>query len=438
MTSAAGAGTARPGRLALRRNRTLSIQEGMSARSIFLLTGGAFLAGYARLLGADDGTAGLLGAVPVLMGLVSMASPILLERMRRRKAAIVAFNLLGRLAQAFPVAIPWIARTAGERLAWLIASYALSCALISFMMPAAAAWVVDSTPVAVRARYFARREAWCIGAATVASLGMGVVLDARKAAGDAAGGFTLLYATVLLLVVANTRSLLGMADIPKQGPLEPPRLRDPFVLPFADPRYRRLLAVVLLWSVGFQAGIPFTSVYLVSSDGLALGYVPATLFAAGTSLVSVLSARLWGKVADRSSWIALMRGMVLLQAAACVFWFLTDRTTAPFTLPLVALATGGMVSGMNMSLLNLQYGYAPESNRTVYMGTLSAVNGVAGFGGSLAGAAVLRALGGFSATLPLVGIGIGAMQAVFLLSAVLLAAAAGASALLFRRGEAAA
>jgi len=398
----------------------MSVFEGMTARAIFNLTSGAFLAGYARLLGADDGTAGLLGAVPVLAGLVSAVSPIVLERLHRRKPLIVAFAFLGRLALAFPLVLPWIARTDDVRLFWLIASYLVAYLLLMFMSPAAAAWVVDLAPVQVRARFFARREAWVIATATVASIGLSVVLDWRESVGDALGGFTILFATVLLLSFVNSAFLVQMKEIPKEGPLHPPRLRDALVLPFGVLRYRKLLAVVLLWSFGFQTAIPFTSVYLVS--GLGLDYVVATAFAAGTALASVLTARAWGRVADRTSWIALMRWMVLLQAVSCVFWFATDRQTMAFTLPFAAIATGGMISGMNISLLNLQYGYAPERNRTVYMGTLSAVNGVAGFTGALFGAAVLSALGD------------GGIRWVFLLSAGLLVVAAGASALFFGKG----
>jgi len=414
----------RPGRLEMRRTRTLSIFEGMTARSIFNLTSGAFLAGYARLLGADDGTAGLLGAVPILAGMASLVSPIVLERLHRRKPLIVWFNFLGRLGLAFPVALPWIARTDGARLTWLVVSYLVANLLLMFLSPAASAWVVDFTPVRVRARYFARREAWVIGTATLASVALSVVLDWRKGAGDAASGFAILFATVLALSFVNSSFLVRMKEVPKEGPLHPPRLRDPLVLPFADPRYRRLLAVVLLWSFGYQTALPFTSVYLVS--GLGLDYVVATAFAAGTALASVLAARMWGRMADRTSWIALMRWMVLLQAISCVFWFFTDRSTMAFTLPFAALATGGMISGMNISLLNLQYDYAPERNRTVYIGTLTAVNGVAGFAGALFGAAVLRAIGD------------GGIRWVFLLSAVLLVAAAGASALFFKKGTEAA
>jgi MFS family permease len=73
---------------------------------------------------------------------------------------------------------------------------------------------------------------------------------------------------------------------------------------------------------------------------------------------------------------------------------------------------------MNMSMLGLMYGYAPERNRTVYMGTLYAVNGVAGFAGALLGATALGILG---------------MHGTFALSAVLLVFAAALSAFLFRR-----
>ncbi len=405
-----------PDRIEMKRARTMSIFEGVTARTIGMMTGGAFIAGLARLYGADDATAGLIGAVPVLAGLVAALSSIVFERLPHRKLLIVLCAFAGRLMLAAPIVIPYLTRNPAARIGTLLLLYLAGNLLQFFMLPSAVAWISDIAPLPIRARYFARREGVVIGLGTLVSLSMGVVLDVFKNRGDSITGFTVLFGVVFVLALVNFATFSRMREIPHPRQTDPPRLRDPFVLPFKDPRYRRLLLVITAWSLGYQVGIPFTSVYLIS--GLGLDYTVAALYTAGMAAVSVLSARLWAKVADRTSWMALFFWLVLLQAVSCVFWVFTNPSTAPLMLPLSAIATGAMVSGMNMSMLGLMYGYAPERNRTVYMGTLYAVNGVAGFAGALLGATALGILG---------------MHGTFALSAVLLVFAAALSAFLFRR-----
>lgn len=393
----------------------MSIFEGVTARTIGMMTGGAFIAGLARLYGADDSTAGLIGAVPVLAGLVSALSSIVFERLPHRKLLIVLCATAGRLLLAAPIVIPYLTADPDARIGTLLLLYLAGNLFQFFMLPSAVAWISDIAPLSIRARYFAQREGVVIGMATLISLSMGVVLDVFKNRGDPVTGFTVLFGVVFLLALVNFAIFSRMREVPHPHPVDPPRLRDPFVLPFTDRRYRRLLLVITAWSLGYQTAIPFTSVYLVS--GLGLDYTVAALYTAGMAVVSVLSARLWARVADRTSWMTLFIGLVLLQAVSCVFWVFTTRASAPVMLPLSAIATGAMASGMNMSMLGLMYGYAPERNRTVYMGTLYAVNGVAGFAGALLGAAVLGLFG---------------MQGTFAVSAGLLLGAAALSTILFR------
>ena len=88
-------------------SRNLSILEGSTARTIFTLTGGAFLVGFAKYLGANDQIAGIVAAVPVLAGIIMAFSPILFERLENRKSIICLFCFIGRLMLGTMILIPF-------------------------------------------------------------------------------------------------------------------------------------------------------------------------------------------------------------------------------------------------------------------------------------------------------------------------------------------
>jgi MFS family permease len=80
---------------------------------------------------------------------------------------------------------------------------------------------------------------------------------------------------------------------------------------------------------------------------------------------------------------------MLLQGICHLLWFLTGGQTAYFIVPVAQILSGAALSGINIAVFNLQYSSAPESNRTVYLGFSSAVGGLFGFFGTLAGSFLL-------------------------------------------------
>lgn len=70
-------------------SRRRFILEGCLSNGIYTLTAGAFLAGYAKFLGASDQIIGLIAAIPLLANILQMFSPIFLEKLTSRKSLIV-------------------------------------------------------------------------------------------------------------------------------------------------------------------------------------------------------------------------------------------------------------------------------------------------------------------------------------------------------------
>lgn len=397
-------------------SRSLSIYEGCTARTIVTLTSGAFLAGYAKFLGASDQIAGIIAAVPVLASALMVVSPLIYERMENRKFITCLFCIIGRLLLGAMIFIPFIKVSYQVKILLLIVIYFTANAFTAFTLPAAQIWLQSITPESIRGRYFGKRESVIVAFVTTITLIMGQVLDKTEQIGQQLTGFIILYSFVTIAAVANFILFSFMKEPMITLYDTKLNLKAVLVLPVKNRKFLNLALLIILWNFSFQIGIPFTSVYMVS--GLKLSYGIITAMIVFASLVSVISARYWGKIADRKSWMYLLQLIVILQILSFFIWFFISNK---ITIPLLITAHffgGAAISGINICINNLLYDYSPKEHKTVYMGFASAVGGAFGFFGTLTGSFLLKLTSDFK--INLLGTDVGNIQLICLCSGIAL------------------
>ncbi|WP_041706738.1 MFS transporter [Ruminiclostridium cellulolyticum] len=400
----------------MRVSRNLSIFEGCTARSILTLTSGAFLVGFAKYLGASDEKAGIIAAIPVLAGIVTVFSPIVIEKLESRKLLTCMLCFIGRLMMGLMILIPFISPYKTVRVQLLIWVFFIANLILAFTTPYAQTWLLNITPKRIRGDYYGKRESIVLGTVTVVTLIMGQVLDKFERMGQQFTGFIVLYAFVIVTAIINT-VLFSKIKEPVNPVLKPGvSFKNLFSLPVKNKNFMKITFITLFWNLGYQIAFPFTSVYMVSILHLRYGLV--TVMAVLASITSVVSVRFWGKIADKKSWLYIMKLMIVLQILSFLTWFFINPDTVYILMPVAHILGGAAISGVNISVNNLQYSYSPADNKTVYMGFSSAVNGIIGFLGTLAGSLFIKvmdtrgvSLGGFS---------IGNMQMLFLAAVIVL------------------
>lgn len=400
----------------MKKSRNLSIFEGCTARTIATLTSGAFLVGFAKLLGASDQIAGIIAAIPVLAGIIMVISPIVFERMENRKIIVALFCLIGRLMLGSMVFIPILNITYQMKIVMLILTFLVANLFISFSLPAAQIWQQGITPERIRGRYFGKRESIVLGTVTVITLLMGQILDKYEQIGQQFFGFIVLYIIVIVCAVMNFILFSKMREPKSKIADTPPVLKNVLTMPLRNKKFMRVVLLLIVWNFSFQLGSPYTAVYMVST--LKLGYGLITLMAVLASITSVISVRYWGKLADKKSWLYLMKLMIILQMLSFISWFLINEYSALLLLPVAHILSGAAISGINISVNNLQFSYAPEENKTVYIGFSSAISGIFGFCGTVAGAYVLKITEQYK--LSIWGLNIGNIRILFLISSIIL------------------
>ncbi len=396
-------------------SRRMSVFEGCTARSILTLTSGAFLVGFAKFLGASNQISGIISAIPVLAGIITAFSPIVFEKMENRKFITCLFCFIGRLLLGMMIIIPFIKSSHVFQLSLLIAVFFIANLLIAFTLPASQTWILDITPEKIRGVYFGRRESIVLGAVTIITIVMGQVLDRYEKQGDMLTGFIILYVFVICTAIANFIFFSNIKEPYNKLAKARVSFKNIFTIPLKNNIYMIVVLLMALWNIGFQLAAPFTSVYMISH--LKLGYSSITIMTVLASITSVLSVRLWGRLADKKSWLHLIKLMVVIQILCFFIWFFINRNTL-FLLPIAHILSGAAISGINISINNIQYNFSPKENKTIYMGFSSAVNGIFGFCGTLAGAFFVKNTDtlGFNAA----GFTIENMQMIFLTAGVLL------------------
>lgn len=400
----------------LHKSRVFSVFEGSAARTVGSLTSGAFMAGYLKYLGADDRLNGIIGAIPVLAGIVMFLTPLFFETRSRRKASIAIGAFIARLLLSLLIPIPLIIGNINIRLAYLAVSYLLAHLILSFIAPPTTTWQISLTPESVRGRYFGIRESVVLGFVTIVTLGMGRILDASEVSGQQSKGFLILFAAVLSLSIVNFifACLIREPEIkPAEGPV---KKSDIFILPLKDKTFRGITGLIIFWNVGYQVSAPFTSVYMVS--GLNLKYTFIALTGVLAAAASVVTARILGKIADKKSWLYISKICVEFQLASQFLWFFANQNGALYLVPLSQLLSGAAWGGINIAIMNIQFKYSPESMKTIYIGFSSAIGGLAGFLSSLAGSLLITLLSNFR--IMLYGFKAGNMQILFALSGILM------------------
>ena len=192
------------------------------------------------------------------------------------------------------------------------------------------------------------------------------------------------------------------------------KLKSAVYEPLADKEYRKVMFAYMFWNLALQIAGPFFSVYMVT--GLKMDYTYITFLGLISSTVRVISAWLWGRLADATSWLLAARlSMGLLGLVHGSWLFMTPETCYALQ-PVLQALSGAAWGGIAISVFNLQYHYAPTEKRVLYVSSNSSYAGLCGFLATMLGAALLKIL----PTFEIRGFHVGGMQLLFLLSGCLI------------------
>lgn len=354
-------------------SRHALITEGAVAAVLYSVGTGNFLAGYLSQLGATLSFCAFVAMIPQLGCVLQFASPFLFERIHHRKLSIWLLCVIYRVSLAavflVPLAVPGHARAR-----WVVlALYTLSFFAAGLVTPGLSHLTLGLAPDGRRGAFFARKDIAAVCVNSAATLVLGRVLDALTRAGRPETGYLLIGAVCAALALLDAMLLLLVRENPVPFAS---RVRPADILrPVRDRSYRPLLLYAIVGGLPGGLSTPFLSVYELRVLGLSHSFI--TTVGVVSAVAGMAGSWYWGRLADRAGW----RRVILLTAAvslSCtVGWALVRPAWAPWTAPLLMVATTACSSGSSIATMNLQFAASPATAKTTYISVTSATASIA-------------------------------------------------------------
>lgn len=343
--------------------------NGMLESVYSAITTGVYTTGYALHLGASTAMIGLISASISIGQLLQAFTPLLIERLSRRKTLCLLAN--GASSSLWlPIAfIPFLFFEGYQLLAFIVC-IALSKAAMSVVSPARQSWLTDLVPDDIRGRFVARQRSLTASAGLITSVCAGFFLSTYSA-GDSQEGFSTIF---VVAVVFSGVGVWAWSRIP-----EPAKTRGEVLpsnqllrLPFQHRPFRRLMFLVSGRLLIAQIAAPFFTVYLLRT--LEISFAQIAVFSAMQTIATIIMNPFWGYLADKYGYKPIMSITAMGLALFPLGWGFVTLENYWIMVPLVQIWGGVMSAGWSTARFNLIIKTAPAVNRSAFLGCYSAVS----------------------------------------------------------------
>jgi len=400
--------------------RSLSRRETGRALRVFIFTSGIWgawgqmvgvgtpvITGYALWLGATEAEIAYFISIVFFTSLAQLVPPFLMERTTRHKAVVFLVGCLEITFYSCIVLVPLLFADPGRILA-MGALLGLGMMCGQLVAPIYNEWLAVTTPQAILGQFTARRTNANLLTGIVAAYLIGRYLDLFPESEQYAGFITVFAAAA----VFGIGGYLNLMRIPfRRVRSEAPTAK--LLVPFGDPRFRKLLVLLLIWHLGVGLALPFYSIFMLKT--LHISYARVALFNGLFMGAMAMGNMIWGALVDRYGSKAILQIMIAPTALVPVLWTF-NRPDAYLLIPVAMVLNGLVHAGMMVSTNALLYGILPAgSGKATYFAAWSCSLQLVLGAAAVAGGVLVGQLD--SVDVVVLGYSVGNLQLVFLMSA---------------------
>lgn len=367
----------------IKKSLKASFLDGIFASCMMGLTTD-YITPYALSLKASAAQVGILSAAPNLVSsLVQLKSPDIVERFRSRKRIINIFVFLQALMGIPVMFVPYIFKS--HTVVFLIIFITLFASLNAFALPAWASLMSEHIPNKARGKYFGWRSK-ILGAVTIASaFAAGFILHHFR--DNVLKGFFIIFFLATLSRFLSWHFLTRMFEPAYKMEKEHYFSLIDFISRIKKSNFAKFVIFAAGLSFCVNLSAPFFPVFMIRD--LKFSYITYTVIIVTVAISQIFTVGRWGKIADRSGNIKIVR-LTSLIIATLPFWWIINQN--PVYLIFVQMVGGFAWSGFNLCATNFIYDAVTPQKRVRCIAYFNVFTGLALCLGALAGGSLAAVL----------------------------------------------
>ncbi|KAF2958792.1 MFS transporter [Thermotoga sp. Ku-13t] len=354
--------------------------EGVASTLYILLTQGAIFTGLALAFGLDELLIGVTASFPMIAQVFQIFSPVVVEKIPKRRTLVNLFNLLSRLPWALLIVL--LAFKDRNPL-FFVFVFAVSQIFGALAGNAWTSLVRDLIPESERGRFFGRRNVYISFTSLVFFYVYSLLIDRLK---DPLG-YQLSIAIGMLGTLISFWSMFKVPEVP----LKSSGARAEVSLVFQDKNFMRLCVFYFFWNVVIAFTSPFFTYHLLKNLQVPFSYIGLT--GVLNSITAMIFYFFWGRLSDKVGHKSIAVAGVFIVSFIPPMWFFMNTFTYRYLMLADAVVSAIGWSAINLSFLTLPMEVA-QSSSSAYFATYAALGGVGGLIGAVAGGATAKLLAG--------------------------------------------
>jgi MFS family permease len=357
---------------------------------------GAFIIGYALLLGTNDFQIGIISALPFALQIFQIFSAIIVQKIGGRRLFVSIVVFLARSVFVVLAVLPFVVIYSPDKKI-LILIYVLVFYNINAVMGGNAwtSWVGDLFPERIRGAYFGFRNGIFSILTVIFNLIGGLILDYFIGLNLEKVGFSIL---MFLAAMFGTAGALLFFKHPERYVEKSKEINYLALIfePFKNQYFRKILVFFFLWNVGIGISSAFFGVHMIKN--LHMSFSSIAFFQMLLAAIAFLSSKLWGKFIDRfGSKSVLLTNAIFICVLPIVWLFPTRENVLPVFLD--PIISGVCWTGFNLAAFTFPIALSPKDKREFYLAVFGIVVGLGYLISSIIGGIIAQSLSEWHITL---------------------------------------
>ncbi len=368
------------------KNQILYITEATLEYFISILVAGSFLATLTTHLGFSDSLTGILSAIISLGELFQLFS--MFVRRKKMKTFVVAFSVLNQILFLMLYIVPFFAVPSAVKTAAFVVTIVFAYLIYNITHPKKINWMMSLVDDSIRGRFTANKEIVSLVTGMAFTFLMGNAVDYFKAKGDIKTAFVICGATIFVLTVGHTLTMLFTSEISEAEPAYRKKLTSQIAEIFKNKDVQKITLLFVLWNIAKGISEPFNSVYMIKELDFSLTFISVLTML--QAIARVLCSRAFGAYADKNSFAKMLRICFAFAFLGFVAVALAHPSNKGYTACALHYITHGIAAaGINSALINLIFDYVPFEARADSLAVTQSFSGLVGFLSTLAAGALV-------------------------------------------------